>query len=869
MRQTFGLLILLSAFATSCANCARQPAVPTLLKEGEACENDDRCETGLCDAAPGFSPVCVRKCSNDCFTTEVCVQLTPNRFSCQPDQRKLCQPCAADVDCPYPSDKCLAVNGEKVCGRDCAFDQYCPTGYRCLNAQGIDGLPKVQQCIPINASCACLARGDFQQACETTNELGTCSGTKQCDLVSNAVVCDAHAPVAETCNGIDDDCDGTIDEGQMPSTCGVGACARTSDTCIDGGIASCVPGLPTTEVCNSLDDDCDGTVDNTFDTMTSVQNCGSCGNTCALSNASPVCTGGTCRVGTCNTGFDNCNHLDPDGCEINLTNDAANCGACGNACTRPGSTPSCVNSTCNFVCAPGYVDLNMDPVDGCEYACTFTSNTDIPDLDFTDANCDGIDGEINNGLFVTPTGDDANVGTRQAPMKTIAAALSSLTTTGKRDIYLAKGTYPGPLLITLSDINIAGAYEPTHWKRALLTNQVKIVGGNPALFVEGADNVLLQAIRFEGSDGTLAVPSAYGAAVRSADAVRLESVIIRAGDAVAGVDGAAGTSGIPGEPGADGVRGCVQDTRSSNTCGIVYNFVKDTGCEGNRPYGGTGGLSACGFPGGAGGQPSKQVALDSDIEDLADNGDNGLAAPLGSGAAGIGVAGSPAPKTTPAGRPQFGENGIVGSNGNNGTGSAAGAFTLTGFAPGAGTQGTDGAPGRGGGGGGGGVGGWVPMFGAFGPKCQGYGSAGGGGGGGGCGGTGGRGGTGGGASIGLYLVDSKVTATKSSILSGKGGAGGAGGAAGLAGAGASGGDSDEPHNQSNATSGGKGGRGGNGGTGGAGGGGAGGASIGVVKNAASSWTEISTSITFGNAGAGGASPVSPGGNGISNKVTPF
>ena len=205
--RSLWVFLAVSVLAAGC-NCGKKPPAQSQLHEGEPCENDERCVTGLCDAAPGFSPVCVRRCGDGCNPTEVCVQLTPNRFACQPDQRKLCAPCVADVDCPYPSDKCIVVNGEDVCGRDCAFDQNCPTGYRCVNGLGVDGLPKVQQCVPTVASCACLARGDFQQACTTTNDAGTCSGIKQCDLVSNSVVCDAPQAGVETCNGLDDNCNG-------------------------------------------------------------------------------------------------------------------------------------------------------------------------------------------------------------------------------------------------------------------------------------------------------------------------------------------------------------------------------------------------------------------------------------------------------------------------------------------------------------------------------------------------------------------------------------------------------------------------------------------------------------------------------------
>ena len=79
----------------------------------------------------------------------------------------------------------------------------------------------------------------------------------------------------EVCNGIDDDCDGTVDNGlTAPSqscTVGTGACFATGTqvkTCNgvsgwsnDWGACSAIAGSPTAETCNGIDDDCDGTVD--------------------------------------------------------------------------------------------------------------------------------------------------------------------------------------------------------------------------------------------------------------------------------------------------------------------------------------------------------------------------------------------------------------------------------------------------------------------------------------------------------------------------------------------------------------------------------------------------------------------------------
>jgi hypothetical protein len=92
------------------------------------------------------------------------------------------------------------------------------------------------------------------------------------DLDCDDTRADVYPGAAELCNGLDDDCDGSVDEGfqtGQPCTAGVGSCQRSGfRLCSEDGlgtVCSAVPGEPSPETCNELDDDCDGAVDEDFD----------------------------------------------------------------------------------------------------------------------------------------------------------------------------------------------------------------------------------------------------------------------------------------------------------------------------------------------------------------------------------------------------------------------------------------------------------------------------------------------------------------------------------------------------------------------------------------------------------------------------
>jgi hypothetical protein len=87
---------------------------------------------------------------------------------------------------------------------------------------------------------------------------------------------------------------------------------------------------------------------------------------------------GNCTVKACNTGFANCNAIYNDGCEVNVTNDASNCGTCGTKCVAVDGVAACISSKCTVIsCNAGYADCDGVYSNGCE------ANLD------TDSNCGG------------------------------------------------------------------------------------------------------------------------------------------------------------------------------------------------------------------------------------------------------------------------------------------------------------------------------------------------------------------------------------------------------------------------------------------------------------------------------------------------
>jgi hypothetical protein len=268
-----------------------------------------------------------------------------------------------------------------------------------------------------NATCAvgeCAVSGCLQNYYDLNGQ--SADGCEFNCTVSNAGV--------EVGDNLDNDCDGSVDEGtsclennMKPCGTAIGQCELGWQLCVSGVWTECNGGvLPQPESCNSVDDDCDNAIDEDFDLLSDESNCGVCGFVCELASATGVCTDGACQIQKCDTGFYDLNKDAADGCEyacfkskggvevcddvdndcdgsvdeeFDLASDESNCGSCGSVCTLFKANATCSVGECSLTgCLQNYYDLNGQSADGCEYSCT-VSNGGVEVGDNLDNDCDG------------------------------------------------------------------------------------------------------------------------------------------------------------------------------------------------------------------------------------------------------------------------------------------------------------------------------------------------------------------------------------------------------------------------------------------------------------------------------------------------
>jgi hypothetical protein len=118
---------------------------------------------------------------------------------------------------------------------------------------------------PIDAAGMACSADQTCSSSPSTVGIGVCRAGVQSCVAGTLGACGGEVvPGGEACNGLDDDCDHSVDEGLPMIACGTGICARMAASCVNGAISTaCTPGtgMANDSLCNMMDDDCDRLVD--------------------------------------------------------------------------------------------------------------------------------------------------------------------------------------------------------------------------------------------------------------------------------------------------------------------------------------------------------------------------------------------------------------------------------------------------------------------------------------------------------------------------------------------------------------------------------------------------------------------------------
>ncbi len=408
--------------ALNCGACGGACESPLLCVSGRCeaadcgaghaeCDGDtsDACETDT-QSDPKNCGECGKDCGADLCSGGRCTKMECDEGAadCDANPETGCETNLTDAkNCTMCGAVCSSVHGTPGCDADgCSIacddgfgdcDARVSTGCEtplsddpsncgrckaeCGNAHGATAC-RDGACAPECATGFADCDGKPENGCETEvaaslTDCGACGAA--CALDHAGEKCEAGVCKVTTCEAGYDNCDGDAKNGCEADLSRPASCGSCESKCSEnGGKASCDAGKCSIQ-CDAGREDCkNGLSDGCeADLNVSVLNCGTCGKVCPAGGGTPACNDGKCGVSSCTAPYEDCNGDSQvsggDGCETNLSNDAKNCGGCGNACYYPNGAGRCVNKGCVIEkCDAGWADCGAAA--GCETLLGTTTN---------------------------------------------------------------------------------------------------------------------------------------------------------------------------------------------------------------------------------------------------------------------------------------------------------------------------------------------------------------------------------------------------------------------------------------------------------------------------------------------------------------
>ncbi len=303
------------------------------------------------------------------------------------------------ADDPFPT----AETGPSAPVEGKCFPGLKPCSGRCLADDKVElgcALPECSPCNVPNANAVCangtcsigscqsgpVLHGDCNGApadgCETElNSLTNCAECgKGCAIANGTPTCSTGKCSVSKCNEKFGDCDGDGSNGCEKPLTTLTNCGKCGQKCaVDGGIPTCAAGECRISTCtNTLIEDCNRNVQDGCETrLDTISNCGGCGMECVRANATTTCPGGECTILDCKDGFKDCDGNPSNGCETNVALSPLNCGGCGHACSKSHSVgQSCVLGKCVHSCVNLWGDCNGPRPGNTDDGCESDTSTD-------------------------------------------------------------------------------------------------------------------------------------------------------------------------------------------------------------------------------------------------------------------------------------------------------------------------------------------------------------------------------------------------------------------------------------------------------------------------------------------------------------